>query len=77
MNANICHLQVSHSQTLIQPRAGCGKAGGRQMELGEGGRTSASESETVGGKTETRTAAGLKSYGPKKKQERKYSVKTG
>lgn len=40
------------------------------------GRTSASVSETVGGKTETQTVAGLKSYGPIKK-ERKYSVKTG
>lgn len=35
MNVNICHLQVSHSQTLIQPRAGCGKGEGGQMERGE------------------------------------------
>lgn len=32
MNVNICHLQVSHSQTLIQPRSGCGRGGGGQME---------------------------------------------
>lgn len=39
MNVNICHLQVSHSQTLIQYRTGCGKAGGRQMECTETAQT--------------------------------------
>lgn len=45
MNVNICHLQVSHSQTLIQPRAGCGKGEGGQMVH----REVESESETCGG----------------------------
>lgn len=35
MNVNICHLQVSHSQTLIQPRTGCGEGGGGQMKRRE------------------------------------------
>lgn len=41
MNVNICHLQVSHSQTLIQPRAGCGegggggRSGGKRKDFGE------------------------------------------
>lgn len=39
MNVNICHLQVSHSQTLIQYRTGCGAARGRQMERKEKAQT--------------------------------------
>ena len=51
MNVNICHLQVSHSQTLIQPRTGCGEGGRRRRTNGaeERGRTLVSESETLGG----------------------------
>lgn len=56
MNANICHLQVSHSQTLIQPRAWRWESeGGREMKHGEEGGLQMGESETNGEETHTHT----------------------
>lgn len=60
MNVNICHLQVSHSQTLIQPRTGCGKGRRRTNGARASGRTLESESETIGGGLTEIYAAGLK-----------------
>lgn len=60
MNVNICHLQVSHSQTLIQPRTGCGKGGGGggQMERREEeGLWRVKVKPLEGGLTERYTAA--------------------
>lgn len=66
MNVNICHLQVSHSQTLIQPHAGCGKAGGRQMELGEGEGLGRVKVKPLEGRLRHTLLLGLSPTGPQK-----------
>lgn len=76
----VMHNECEHLPSTSLPQSNinstsCGVWKGRRTTNGARGRgrTSASVSETIGGKTETHTAAGLKSYGPKKKNERKYS----